>query len=266
MTDVTASQGQDGAELSAADEQLLRELTERARTGGLKLTGEGGLLGKLTKMVVGWPGGIAPPGHPTSRRKRAHLHGIGSSPLSQSDGPPTHPHHVSRRCSNASPRAGGGGAGGSRARQLVAPWALSTSAEALPAVLALCPPGARVAAWHRGERPTRGRWPLHAWKPVIYSGGRQLDSGVRRVDSIVCGVGPWTRCPAGCLAPSLRRCAGGFSPCWARRLVTRSMICSLARVLWAGPGPCSPARASRPRCGERPARSPPARSDPSSEP
>ena len=31
---------------------MLRELTERARTGGLKLTGEGGLLGKLTKMVV----------------------------------------------------------------------------------------------------------------------------------------------------------------------------------------------------------------------
>ena len=52
MSDVTAGQGQDGAELSAADEQLLRELTERARTGGLKLTGEGGLLGKLTKMVV----------------------------------------------------------------------------------------------------------------------------------------------------------------------------------------------------------------------
>ena len=39
-------------ELSAADEQLVRELTERARTGGLKLTGEGGLLGKLTKMVI----------------------------------------------------------------------------------------------------------------------------------------------------------------------------------------------------------------------
>src|SRR6266581_8625112 len=45
-------QGQDGAVLAAADEQLLRELTERARAGGLKLTGEGGLLGKLTKMVV----------------------------------------------------------------------------------------------------------------------------------------------------------------------------------------------------------------------
>ena len=52
MTDVTTGQDQDGAELSAADEQLLRELTERARSGGLKLTGEGGLLGKLTKMVV----------------------------------------------------------------------------------------------------------------------------------------------------------------------------------------------------------------------
>jgi hypothetical protein len=44
VTDVTTSQQHDGAELSAADEQLLRELTERARTGGLKLTGEGGLL------------------------------------------------------------------------------------------------------------------------------------------------------------------------------------------------------------------------------
>ena len=52
MTDVTLNGSQAGAELSAADEQLLRELTERARTGGLKLTGEGGLLGRLTKMVI----------------------------------------------------------------------------------------------------------------------------------------------------------------------------------------------------------------------
>jgi putative transposase len=52
VTDVTTSEGPDPVELPAADEQLLRELTERARTGGLKLTGEGGLLGKLTKMVV----------------------------------------------------------------------------------------------------------------------------------------------------------------------------------------------------------------------
>ena len=52
MTDVTRNQDQAEAELSAADEQALRELTERARTGGLKLTGQGGLLGRLTKMVV----------------------------------------------------------------------------------------------------------------------------------------------------------------------------------------------------------------------
>jgi transposase-like protein len=52
MTDVTTNGAGESAELPAADEQLLRELTERARAGGLKLTGEGGLLGKLTKMVI----------------------------------------------------------------------------------------------------------------------------------------------------------------------------------------------------------------------
>jgi putative transposase len=52
MTDVTENREQVGAKLSAADGQLLRELTERARAGGLKLTGEGGLLGKLSKMVI----------------------------------------------------------------------------------------------------------------------------------------------------------------------------------------------------------------------
>ena len=52
MTDVTEDRDQAAPELSAADEQVLRELTERARTGGLRLTGEGGLLGKLTKMII----------------------------------------------------------------------------------------------------------------------------------------------------------------------------------------------------------------------
>jgi putative transposase len=52
MTDVTTGETREPAALSAADEQLLRELTERARAGGLKLTGEGGLLGQLTKMVI----------------------------------------------------------------------------------------------------------------------------------------------------------------------------------------------------------------------
>ncbi|MCC2030632.1 helix-turn-helix transcriptional regulator [Microbacterium allomyrinae] len=52
-------------------------------------------------------------------------------------------------------------------------WALSTSARALKDVLALCPPGSRVAAWVRGERPTRSAGPLNAWEPVIYWGGRR---------------------------------------------------------------------------------------------
>lgn len=36
----------------ALDEQLVRQLSERARAEGLRLTGEGGLLSRLTKMVV----------------------------------------------------------------------------------------------------------------------------------------------------------------------------------------------------------------------
>lgn len=81
-------------------------------------------------------------------------------------------------------------------------WALSTSAAALPAVLALCPPGVRVAAWHRGERPTASRWPLNAWEPVIYTQGRATDPsrpdarvGARRIDSLVHGVSPMTTLP-----------------------------------------------------------------------
>jgi hypothetical protein len=54
-------------------------------------------------------------------------------------------------------------------------WALSTSVAALPAVLPLCPQSVRVAAWVRGERPTRSGRPLNAWEPVIYHGGRYLD-------------------------------------------------------------------------------------------
>jgi len=52
MTDVTTDQVRDEVELSAADEQLVRELTERARTGGLKLTGEGGLLARLSHFLA----------------------------------------------------------------------------------------------------------------------------------------------------------------------------------------------------------------------
>lgn len=76
-------------------------------------------------------------------------------------------------------------------------WALSTSARSLPDVLALCPPGVRVAAWVRGERPTRSRGPLNAWEPVVYAGGRlrvaaagsasEIDT--RRVDALIYAAG-----------------------------------------------------------------------------
>jgi hypothetical protein len=52
MTDVTTDEAQELAGLSAAGAQLLRGLTGRARAGGLKLTGKGGLPGQLAKMVV----------------------------------------------------------------------------------------------------------------------------------------------------------------------------------------------------------------------
>jgi hypothetical protein len=77
-------------------------------------------------------------------------------------------------------------------------WALSTSAAALPTVLAVCPPGVRVAAWHRGERPAASWQPLHGWEPVIYHGGRPVDPSSleeRRVDSLVHGVSPPTTLP-----------------------------------------------------------------------
>lgn len=67
-------------------------------------------------------------------------------------------------------------------------WALSTSAAALPAVLALCPPGTRVGAWFRGERPVTSYSPLSAWEPVLYFGARRRKvspGSERRVDALV---------------------------------------------------------------------------------
>jgi len=75
-------------------------------------------------------------------------------------------------------------------------WALSTSAAALPAVLRLCPPGVRVAAWHRGARPAASWQPLPAWEPVIYVPGRPADPARgRRADSLVHGVSAMTTLP-----------------------------------------------------------------------
>jgi hypothetical protein len=57
-------------------------------------------------------------------------------------------------------------------------WALSTSASALQAVLALCPADVRICSWHRQIRRTRSRRPLSAWEPLIVHGGRELPTNV----------------------------------------------------------------------------------------
>jgi putative transposase len=58
VTEVTVAAGADVKApavedvLDAVDEQLIRQLADRARAGGLQLTGEGGLLSRLTKTVL----------------------------------------------------------------------------------------------------------------------------------------------------------------------------------------------------------------------
>lgn len=75
-------------------------------------------------------------------------------------------------------------------------WALSTSAAALPAVLALCPPGVRVAAWCRGPRPVASWEPVGAWEPVIYRTARPVDPAAGlRTDVLVHGVAAMTTLP-----------------------------------------------------------------------
>jgi putative transposase len=54
VTDVNRTAGTPAEEdaLDAVDEQLIRQLADRARAEGLRLTGEGGLLVRLTKTVL----------------------------------------------------------------------------------------------------------------------------------------------------------------------------------------------------------------------
>ena len=69
--------------------------------------------------------------------------------------------------------------------------ALSTSATALPDVLAICRCAGvdvAVAAWTRGARGHADpHGPVSSWEPVIYCGGRH---GTFRPDSLVHGVKP----------------------------------------------------------------------------
>lgn len=78
-------------------------------------------------------------------------------------------------------------------------WALSTSSDALPEVLALCVArglAVRVAAWFRGHRPTKSAWPLKAWEPVVYAGGRRLPSHDVGRDALIHHARPRTTDPA----------------------------------------------------------------------
>lgn len=77
-------------------------------------------------------------------------------------------------------------------------WALSTSSEALPAILALCVRKGievRVAAWFRGQRNNASAWPLQSWEPVIYAGGRRVVSREQVADSLEHWARPRTSDP-----------------------------------------------------------------------
>jgi putative transposase len=52
VIDVTVGRAVEEDALDAVDEQLIRQLADRARAEGLQLTGEGGLLSRLTKTVL----------------------------------------------------------------------------------------------------------------------------------------------------------------------------------------------------------------------
>lgn len=80
-------------------------------------------------------------------------------------------------------------------------WALSTSAAALPQVLAEAVAQdlpVRVAAWTRGPRPhATARFPVSSWEPVLYVPVPSSAAGApRRVDALVHGISPLTTLPS----------------------------------------------------------------------
>ena len=62
-------------------------------------------------------------------------------------------------------------------------WALSTAESTLQYVLALCPQGVRIAAWVKGARQGRARFPRSSWEPLIVHGGRARQIGVAEYSS-----------------------------------------------------------------------------------
>jgi hypothetical protein len=159
---------------------------------------------EASRRVCGWCDGPMPPGarsdaiYCTTRcRQAAHRFGKGRAlrvavglPLRLAYADPPYPGRAARYYSSH-PDFAGEVDHQRLVEQLVAEyadgWALSTSADALPAILASCPPAVRVAAWFRGERPTCSYRPLNAWEPVVYLGGRAHPSfpAERRLDALV---------------------------------------------------------------------------------
>ena len=80
-------------------------------------------------------------------------------------------------------------------------WALSTSARALPeiisqAVVSCLGMTIRVACWVRGVRQTSSRYPLNAWEPVVFAGGRRLVRCDQLADVLTYSARPRTTDPA----------------------------------------------------------------------
>lgn len=75
-------------------------------------------------------------------------------------------------------------------------WALSTSAQALPGVLAVAVARGlpvRVGAWMRGVRPHATARLLNGWEPVVFAGGRQLPASAPQGTDVLAGVAPRRR-------------------------------------------------------------------------
>jgi hypothetical protein len=69
-------------------------------------------------------------------------------------------------------------------------WALSASASSLHALLPLCPPDVRIAAWCKSFCSFKpGVNPAYAWEPVIWRGGRRRGKDAPTVqDFLVCPI------------------------------------------------------------------------------
>lgn len=80
-------------------------------------------------------------------------------------------------------------------------WALSASSPSLRAILPLCPPDVRVAAWVKPFASFKVNVnPAYAWEPVIWRGGRKRSRKAQTVRD-------WVRCNI-----TLRRGLSGVKP------------------------------------------------------